>query len=280
MDFPMIARRDADPGKYWSSLYKAVWKVIKQKKAVLDREFQYSLEPQGYPPIDVHEVVAARFGRRNTFRSIPKLVPQLNQTLTFWVVPGQYSADTATHEEIIQNKINLYVQLGQIRANLGHALVEMIEQAAKQTDLTCSTKLTEVRDWNGKKLSTSEGAIDVVLISLPHQAVYGIEAKNLAQIIEASYVTRRLIKHISNCNTLGMKPVFIVSRIFPTAAKKLTEQGALVIETQAQFYQKRYWALAKNLKQSLGYHFVRRVGHRKLVDKLSQKLSAALVPQQ
>jgi hypothetical protein len=156
----------------------------------------------------------------------------------------------------------------------------MIQHAAKQTDLTCSSKLTEVRDWNGKRLSTSEGAIDVVLISFENQTVYGIEAKNLAQIIETSYLRRRLMRHISNCNTLGMKPVFIVSRIFPTAVKQLAEQGAVVIETETQFYQKRYWALAKDLKQNLGYHFVRRVGHRKLIDALSHKLSAALVQQQ
>ena len=153
----------------------------------------------------------------------------------------------------------------------------MIHRAAKQADLTYSSKLIEVRDWNGKKLSQSEGAIDVVLISFKNQKIYGIEAKNLAQIIETPYVVRRLNRHISNCMTFGMKPVFVVSRIFPTAARQLIDQGAVVIETEVQFYQKRYWALAKNLRQSLGYHFVRRVGHPKLIDQLSRKLSDVLV---
>jgi predicted membrane-bound spermidine synthase len=74
-----------------------------------------------------------------------------------------------------------------------------------------------------------------------------------------------------------MKPVFIVSRIFPTAIKHLEQQGAVVIEAEAQFYQKKYWAIARNLKQNLGYHFVRRVGHPKQIAVLSQKLSQVLV---
>lgn len=274
MHFPKMAIRDTDPGQYWSYLYKAVWKVIKQKQAVLDREFQYSLEPDGYPPIDVHEVVSARFGRAGTFRRIDRQVPQLNETLTFWVVPREYDTDTNRHDQIIQNKIDLYVQLSHIRDKLGHALVEMIQHAARQADLTYSTKLTEIKDWNGNKLS--QGAIDVVLISFNTNKTYGIEAKNLAQIIETTYVRRRLTKHISNCTTLDMKPAYIVSRIFPTAAKQLAEQGALVVETGVQFYPKRYWPLAKKLKQVLGYHFVRRVGHPKLIDQLSSKLSDAL----
>ncbi len=72
-----------------------------------------------------------------------------------------------------------------------------------------------------------------------------------------------------NCKKLGMEPVFIVSRIFATAAKELEDAGATVIETGVQSYQKENWPLARNLRDHLGYHFVRRVGHRKLVEQLS-----------
>jgi len=279
MDFRMEQQRASDTFRYWSTLYRAIWKRIKQEKAVLDREFQYAMEAKGYPPIDVVEVVARRFEPRGTFRRIDRYVKKAGtgepEKLTFWVVPREYEFDTKAHEGVIRRKIALHHKRSGIQ--MGNALVQMVFLASRQLGLTYSPKLTEVRDWNGKKLSEKEGAIDIVLISLKKGKIYGIEAKNVAPIIDKVYLKRKQMKkHISNCEKLDMSPVYLVSRIFSQSAKQLEQAGGLVLETQVQYYDRKHWDLAKELRDQLGYHFVRKVGHHKSMQQLAGKLSVML----
>lgn len=243
--------------------------------AVLDREFQYALESKGFPPLDVEEVVK-RFSRRGLIRRIDRPIPELNTTLTFWVIPRDYNADTQSHEEAIERKIRLHKDRTAIQDKLGNAMVGMVHLASLGTQFTFSTKLTQVRDWNGKKLEKEEGEIDIVLLSFPTSKVYGIEAKNVAPIIDSVYANKKLKKHIGNCTKLGMKPVFVLSRIFPTTSDELEQAGAIVVETETQFYQLKYWPIAKSLKQDFGYHFVRRMGHPVSVKRLSSQLLTKL----
>ena len=271
LQFRALPLREQNSYKYWSKLYRQVWKRLHQEKAVLDREFQYALEPEGFPPIDVDDVVN-RFARRHVIRRIDRLIPELSTTLTFWVVPGPYESDTQSHDEIIEHKIELHKKRTEIQHKLGNAMVTMVHLASMGTEFTFSTKLTQVKDWNGKRLKQDEGEIDIVLISFKRNKTYGIEAKNVAPIIDSGYARAKLRKHFDNCDKLGMTPVFVLSRIFSTTSDELEQAGATVVETKTQFYQLRYWPIAKSLKQSLGYHFVRRMGHHASVHRLSSQL--------
>jgi len=194
MDFPRLALRDHDPFKYWSSLYREVWGRLHEQKAVLDREFQYSLEPKGFPPIDVNEVVDKRFGQPGRIRRIDRAIPELSTSLTFWVIPSSYDSDRTAHDEIIERKTQLHITRTKIQDKLGNAMVEMVHLASHGTRLTYSRKLTQVKDWNGQKLTSEEGEIDIVLLSLEKGNVYGIEAKNVAQIIDSTYAKKKLHK--------------------------------------------------------------------------------------
>jgi len=69
-----------------------------------------------------------------------------------------------------------------------------------------------------------------------------------------------------------MTPTFIVSRVFSTTAEELEREGAIVIEAQAQYYQPKYWRIARLLKEEFGYHFVRKMGHPVSVRQLSRRL--------
>jgi len=221
--------------------------------------------------MDVEEVVR-RFGIQGSIRRIDRLIPELTTTLTFWVIPGRYDSDTSSHEETIERKIQLHKDRTEIQDKLGNAMVAMVHLASLGTRFTFSTKLTQVKDWNGKKLEKEDGEIDIVLLSFSNSKAYGIEAKNVAPIIDTAYMKKKLRKHITNCTKLGMTPVFVLSRIFPTTSEELEQNGAIVVETETQFYQLKYWPIAKSLKENFGYHFVRRMGHPISVQRLSAQL--------
>lgn len=265
--------REKNRHLYWSKLYKALWSIIRREVAVYRRELEYRMEELGFPPMDTTDTVK-NFVSKGFFHEERRSVRfnRRTSTLVFYVYKKEVTPSgklTERAENIINKKIELQRILQRIPGDKKEeGMLEAVTKAAHQCGYTIVAQRTQ---WfNGKAIT--EGDIDLIIYTPGSNTFWGAECKNKAEIIDITFMKRKLLKHFKRCEILGLTPIFILSRVFNNVKEHLEKRGAVVIETEFVFYSDEVWKRVSCLRNELGYYFIRKSSHGKVIGALSKKL--------